>query len=74
MAIGSSLMVTGAAPLAVVAVAAVSLTWGGAGAWLAMRGIWWRIARTWAPRAQALGAELVAAAQQAIDAARMHSE
>jgi hypothetical protein len=74
MAIGSSLAVTGAAPLAVVAVAAVSLTWGGAGGWLAMRGIWRRIARTWTPRAQALGAELVAAAQQAIDAARMHSE
>jgi hypothetical protein len=74
MAIGSSLMVTGAAPLAVVAVAAVSLTWGGVGSWLAMRGIWRRIARSWAPRAQALGAELVVVAQQAIDAARKHSE
>jgi membrane protein YqaA with SNARE-associated domain len=61
-------------PLAVLAVTTISISWGGAGAWLAMRGIWRRIARTWVPRAHALGAELVAAAQQAIDAARKHSE
>jgi predicted DNA-binding transcriptional regulator AlpA len=44
------------------------------GSWLAMRGIWRRVARNWAPRARDLGTRLVAAAQQAIDAARKSTE
>lgn len=74
MAIGSSLLVAGASVPAFLAVAAVSATWAGMGSWLAMRGIWRRIARKWAPRAEGLGRQLVAAAQRAIDAARKDTE
>jgi len=74
MAIGSSLMVAGVGTPAFFAVAAVSLSWAGMGSWLAMRGIWRRIARSWAPRAQSLGVQLVAAAQRAIDPARKDTE
>jgi len=70
-ALGAS--VAAAGPLAVAAVA-VAVGWGGAGSWLAMRGIWRRIAKSWAPRVEALGLQLVEAAQRAIDAARKDSE
>ena len=69
--IGGALVVPAAGPLAIAAAAAVSLGWAGGGTWLAMRGIWRRSARSWAPRVDALGLQLVAAAQRAIDAARM---
>jgi hypothetical protein len=39
-----------------------------------MRGIWRRIAKSWAPRVEVLGLQLVDAAQRAIDAARKDSE
>jgi hypothetical protein len=76
VAIGSVLAATAAlaGPVGVVGAAAVSLGWGGAGSWLAMRGIWRRVARRWATHADALGNELVALAQRAIDAARKESE
>jgi len=75
LAIGVALGTTAAAagPLAVAATVAVSLGWAGAGSWAAMRGIWRRVARRWADRANALGMELVAAAQRAIEAARTDS-
>ena len=66
--------VASAGPIAIAAAVAVSLGWASAGTWVAMRGIWRRIARSWAPRVDALGAQLVAAAQRAIDAARNHTE
>jgi hypothetical protein len=74
VAIGSSLAVAGAGAAALAAVAVVSVSWGGAGSLVAMRGIWRRAARKWGPRAQALGVQLVAAAQRAIEAARKDSE
>lgn len=74
VAIGTSLAVAGAGVAAALAVAVVSISWGGGGSLLAMRGIWRRIAGKWAPRAHALGMQLVAAAQRAIDAARMDTE
>jgi len=51
----------------------VSLGWAGGGTWLSMRGIWRRIARTWAERTNALGTQLVAAAQRAVETARKDS-
>lgn len=74
--IGTPLVVTAAtvSPLAIAAAVAVSLGWAGGGSWLALRTAWRRIARPWAARADALGAQLVEAAQRAIDAARKDSE
>jgi len=63
-----------AGPLAIAATVAVSLGWAGAGSWVAMRGIWRRLARRWEERASVLGTQLVAAAQRAIDAARTDTE
>jgi len=60
--------------LAVVAAVAVSLGWAGGASWLLVRSVWRRIARPWAARTEALGAELTEAAQRAIDAARKDSE
>jgi hypothetical protein len=75
-AIGTVLAASAAAAgtVGVLGAVAVSLGWGGAGSWLAMRGIWRRVARRWASTADALGNELVAVAQRAIDAARNDSE
>jgi hypothetical protein len=72
LALGTTAAVAG--PLAIAATVAVSLGWAGMGSWVAMRGIWRRVARRWADRANALGMELVAAAQHAIEAARTDSE
>ena len=72
VALGTTAAVAG--PLAIGAAVAVSLGWAGAGSWVAMRGIWRRLARKWDERATDLGAQLVAAAQRAIDAARSDSE
>ena len=57
-------------PLAIAAAVVVSLGWGGAGSVATMRGIWRRMARRWATRADALGKQLVVVAQRAIDEAR----
>ena len=72
LALGTTAAVAG--PLAIAATVAVSLGWAGAGSWVAMRGIWRRLARKWDERATALGTQLVAAAQRAIDAARTDTE
>ena len=72
LALGTTAAVAG--PLAIGAAIAVSLGWAGAGTWVAMRGIWRRLARRWDERATALGTQLVAAAQRAIDAARTDTE
>jgi len=63
-----------AGPLGMAGAVAVSLAWAGAGSWVAMRAIWRRIARSWAPRTTALGTELVAIAQRAIEAERKDTE
>jgi hypothetical protein len=63
-----------AGPLGIAGAVAVSLAWAGAGSWVAMRAIWRRIARSWAPRTTALGTELVAIAQRAIDTERKDTE
>jgi len=72
LALGTTAAVAG--PLAIAATVAVSLGWAGAGTWVAMRGIWRRVARRWERRTNALGTQLVAAAQRAIDAARTGTE
>ena len=72
LALGTTAAVAG--PLAIAATVAVSLGWAGAGTWVAMRGIWRRVARRWEERANRLGTQLVAAAQRAIDAARTGTE
>jgi hypothetical protein len=75
-AVIGTLLAAGAAaggPIAVAGVIAVSLGWAGSGSWLAMRGIWRRVARQWVARTDALGQEIVAVAQRAIDAARTDS-
>ena len=71
-AIGTAAATAG--PLGIAGAVAVSLGWAGAGSWVAMRAIWRRIARSWAPRASALGVELVGVAQRALDAERKDSE
>jgi len=71
-AIGTAAATAG--PLGIAGAVAVSLGWAGAGSWVAMRAIWRRIARSWAPRATALGVELVGVAQRALDAERKDSE
>jgi hypothetical protein len=70
-ALGATAVVGG--PIAIAATVAVSLGWAGGGTWLSMRGIWRRIARTWAERTNALGTQLVAAAQRAVETARKDS-
>jgi hypothetical protein len=72
LALGTTAAVAG--PLAIAATVAVSLGWAGVGSWVAMRGIWRRLARRWEERANGLGTQLVAAAQRAIDAARTGTE
>ena len=72
LALGTTAAVAG--PLAIAATVVVSLGWAGSGSWLTMRGIWRRLARRWADRANALGMEVVAAAQRAIEAARTDTE
>jgi hypothetical protein len=72
LALGTTAAVAG--PLAIAATVAVSLGWAGAGSWVAMRGIWRRLARRWEERANALGTRLVDAAQRAIDGARTDNE
>ena len=76
-AVIGTMLAAGAAavgPIAVAGVVAVSLGWAGSGTWLAMRGIWRRVARKWVARTDALGQEIVAVAQRAIEAARKDSE
>ena len=75
-AIGAALATSAiaAGPLAIAAAAVVSVGWAGVGSFAAMRGIWRRAARPWPEKVQALGKELVAVAQRAIDAARKDSE
>jgi len=63
-----------AGPIGIAGTVAVSLGWAGAGTWVAMRAIWRRVARSWAPRATALGVELVSVAQRAMDAERKDCE
>jgi hypothetical protein len=72
MTIGVPLMdaVAGSGDLAGIASALVALGLAGAGSWLATRIVWRRIARGWPAQTHALGAELVEAAQRAIDVAR----
>ena len=72
LALGTTAAVAG--PLAIAATVAVSLGWAGAGSWVAMRGIWRRLARRWEERANALGTQLVGAAQRAIEVARTDTE
>jgi hypothetical protein len=72
LALGTTAAVAG--PVAISATVAVSLGWAGAGSWVAMRGIWRRLARRRDERATALGTQLVAAAQRAIDAARSDND
>lgn len=72
LALGTTAVCGG--PLAIAATIAVSLGWAGAGTWVAMRAIWRRMARRWEDRTNALGTQLVTAAQRAIDAARTDNE
>jgi hypothetical protein len=71
-AIGTAAATAG--PLGIAGAVAVSLGWAGAGSWVTMRAIWRRIARSWTPRATALGVELVGVAQRALDAERKDNE
>ena len=75
-AIGAALAASAiaAGPIAIAAATVVSLGWAGIGSWAAMRGIWRRSARSWPNRVDALGKELVAVAQRAIEAARTESD
>ena len=71
-AIGTAAATAG--PIGIAGAVAVSLGWASAGRWVTMRTIWRRVARSWAPRATALGVELAGVAQRALDAERKHTE